>query len=540
MVALSWLNGPSRAAAIRVIDGDRVEWHGQSPGDRAELLPDGAFRWAGPDGSMVGCGPAAARAKTPQHCVGVDAQGDVALTDGSSGLRSVYGPDGKWLGAFRANGTPASGRAPARSRAEALAASGVDLPALVDFATGAQPFAGGITGDPHLITIGGARVSTQRSGDFEARTGDPTHHLQVRIEPMPYRADVGYVTAIGIGTGNHRIEFDRNGRLRVDGVAQSGGAKFRQVEVPGGPAVGWWPPNADGIVDAVVLWPDGSTVTLAADAALGLTIGANLPSAAVAGLFGTQQLVARTPAAGSVPTTPANGNEPSSPRLDFAARAPAAGTLSDEQVVDTWRVPAGESLIGGPAPVAGATPTSPAVDAVATAAAESACAAGRFNRSEDLAACVFDVTRTGDTGYVAHHAELAAASTGPVVPAWLSASYPGLVLGSVSSATPLALGTPAVTDVGPAARRVFVMQLSGAARISVRSPDCRNAGTAEHPAAGAAAVRMFDAWGAPVSDRLATCGAGVTPLLAAGTYYLLLAGPRSTPAASFAVHLTAF
>ena len=541
-VVLPWLDGVSGAPAIRVIDGDVVQWQGSTPGERAELLPNGSYRWAGPDGSMVGCGARPSTVDDRRRCIAIDRVGDTVVTGGGAGSRIAYGPTGRWLGNFVAGGAKAPGGRPEQTLPEAIAATGVDLPALVDFATRTVPFAGGTTGDPHLITVGGTRVTTQRPGDFDARTGDAEHRIQVRSEPMPYRPDVSYVTAVAIGTQSNRIELTRTGELLLDGVLQPGGEQFRQIQVPGGAVIGWWPPDAVGVVDAVVRWSDGSTVTTAADPALGLTVVANLPSGAVGGLFGSQQPGPHAAGtSGAATPTPDLPDAPSpNRRNDFVARMGAAGASTDDQVVTSWRVRAGDSLITGAAPVDRPPPPVQVATPSADLAAQRACAKAGLTSSDDLSACVQDVARTGDPGYVPHHAELSAAAAGPVMPGSLAEQFPGLVLGAPGTATPMTLGTAIDAELAPGQRRVFLVDLTGSDRLSIKSPDCARSLTGEHPAAGAAAVRVFDGWGAPVSDRLATCGGVVTASLSAGSYYVLLAGPLAGPAASFDVRVNGF
>jgi hypothetical protein len=147
-------------------------------------------------------------------------------------------------------------------------------------------------------------------------------------------------------------------------------------------------------------------------------------------------------------------------------------------------------------------------------------------------ACVFDVARTGDDGYVSGNAELAAAATPPQIPAILAASWPGLVLGSTASPVPLNLGAQLDTAVSAAGRRLYRLTLARPTSVSITAAACPHAQGNEAPQ-GAAALRLFDVWGRAVSGRQADCGSGHTGLLARGTYYLLLAGPTAGPSARF-------
>ncbi|MET3805691.1 hypothetical protein ABIB25_002695 [Nakamurella sp. UYEF19] len=543
VVALSWLDGPSAAAGVRVKEAGFVRWQGSAAGEQAELLADGAYRWVGPDGSAVGCAPQTPRAvaeKLHRRCVAFDSAGNVAVTGTANALRTVWGPAGSALGAYQIAGIPVRSAASSMTLDEAVATSGVDLPGLLDFATGRLPFAGGITGDPHLITIDGVRVTSQLVGDFVARSGDPVHRIQFRVEPMPYQSEVSYVSAAAIGVPGHTIELSLAGGLRIDGSVVDATHGFVQMRPTDGPAIGVWPPDAGGVGHVVVLWPDGSTVSLSADPSLGITLVARLPTAAVGGLFGVRTATGNggastgpTPPAGNVPDVPALGS-----RGDFTPRSGSGTTGSSSgQVIESWRVPAGDSLFPDDAPIATPTAASATISPTAILAAEKTCVAGGITESEDLAACVFDVSRTGDDGYVVPHRELATAATSPVVPASMTDDWPASTVGAVVSARDIGLGELIQDAVAAGARSYYRVTLVSPTAMEIKGLGCSAAQAARRVARGAAAARIFDSAGHPVSTRVTPCGRDRTGTLAAGVYYLLVAGPSAGPAAGFRLRL---
>lgn len=536
VVSLHWLDGPSQAAAIRVPGTDVVRWQGPTPGAAAQLLAGGAYRWVGPDGSMVGCAPRPKAGRS--SCVGIDPAGNTAITGGGSAVRVVYGPDGGWLGDFEVNGTRVAGGRPTGTLDRAIAATGVDMAGLVDFVTAQPPFAGGITGDPHFITTGGIRVTSQQLGDFDARAGDPVHEVQIRTEAMPYRTDVAEVTAAVVGASGHRVEFRIGGGLFIDGIQITSDRKFRQITVPGGLVVGWWPPDPDSIVDAVVLWPDGAAVAMAADPALGLTIVGHLPTAAVGGLFGTGGTGRQSPP-GTVPTPAAGPDSPATATHgDFAGRKFPEIALTTEATVQSWRVAAGQSMFVDPEPAPVQQAAAPSIAADASIGAQKYCATADLSNKADLASCVFDVARTGDAGYVAQHAELAASAEKLPFPSAVAARWSALVLGSV--AAPVGLGLDAQVDAQiPAGdRRVYLIDVPSATALDIRATPCSGGRDGDEPASDGAALRLFDRSGHPVSARRSNCGRGQTDVLAAGSYYLVLAGAQAGPATPFRLRVT--
>ncbi len=530
---LGWLDGPSVEPGIRMKSDGLVRWQGPEADGQAVLLPDGSYRWIGLDGSTVGCVLLPSTGGKRRSCVGMDGAGNTAVTMGPDARRTLYGRDGHLIGQFDRSGARIGSIGSAPTRATAIAASGVDLPGLVDFATSRQPFAGGVTGDPHLITAGGIRVNMQQAGDFEARSDDHARHIQIRTEMMPYQTDVSYVTAVAVAVPGHRIEFLLDGTVSIDGAPVRSAASFLQLAVGDGLQLGRWPADAAGVVDSTLLWPDGSTISVAADSSLGLTVITRLSRRPAMGLFG--DVTAPVDAVVAPATVTRNAQlpdaDPPGPGGDFRGRSGPAAESSDS-VVSSWRVPAANSLLSGSAPrtepFAGSAPTSP----TATRAAQRACAAAGLVDQRDVFACVFDVARTGDDGYVSGNAELARAATPSQLPAILAARWPGLVLGSTASSLPLNLGVQLDTTLSAGGRRLYRLTLARPTSVSITAAACPHAPGNEAPE-GVAALRLFDVWGSAVSGRQADCGSGNTGLLPGGTYYLLLAGPTAGPSARF-------
>jgi len=498
VATLAWLSGADDSDGIEVDTDQGHRWQGPAAGEYA-LLNDAGYQWFGPDGSMVGCA-------TGAGCVAVDGSGAIAVAAKRKDPRVVFSADGTYLGRYSAAGDKMSDPKQAPTLAKSLAGSGVDLAGLVNAASQRPPFAGGATGDPHLITAGGVRYTTQRVGQFVARGGDPGHAVQLWLAPMAHRQDVSVVTEVAIDTGDGVITVDDSGTLTIDGTVRPTSSTFDQVNLSDGVAVGRWPATGDRSVPVVVVWPDGGSVTITSRPALGITLVANLdPASGVVGLFGTQ---GRPKANDLVPRT--------------------GSATSVDRAVESWAVTPTERLFGAAAaPNPGFPAQSAAIAPAAATVGQQACAGQGITNSDDLSACAFDVALTGDTGFVAGHAELAVTAESPALAPSFAARWPALLAGTLAGATALPDDGRLSLTLAPDKSRVYRIDIaqSGAVRLVNRS----GCGVDESPPGiDAPAMRLFDRTGQAMSDRFALCGHEQTPTLPPGTYYLVVAnGPAA-------------
>lgn len=501
VVELGWLGRDPGPQGVTIPVSDGIRWQGAVPGEYA-IRGGGRFQWFGADGSAVAC-------VDTNRCVGVDAAGYVAVLAGTA-ERWVYDPGGRALGRFAANGARRSGGT-LPALAAAVERSGADLAALLDRATHPVPFAGGITGDPHVLTAGGLRYSTQLTGEFQARTGDPDRTVQVRVEPQAHQNDVSMVTAAAIGAQGSVLEYDLQGVAVLDGVPVALDGDFRQVSVSGGPEIGLWAADERGAAHAAMVWADGSSVVLVADPALGLTVVTAAPrSPGVGGLFGNGDPVVAE---------------------DLLDRQGAA--LDVDTVVRDWQLRDGESLFSSRVDAVPGFPVGTAAPpAGAEVFAETTCRRAGLTDPDDVAACVLDVGVTGDEGFTVGHL----AMTRPFLarpPEQLTARYPAMTDDPARVAQTL----PEIIDVQPGVgqRLIYDVPVTERGRITVEFVSgCPDGGTAE-PAADRPAVRVFDSRGSAVGRRLPTCGRAETPVLLPGRYRLVVAGP--TTGESVAVRL---
>lgn len=493
VVALGWLGRDPQPPGVIIPVADGLRWQGMVPGEYA-IRKEGRYQWFGADGSAVAC-------IGINRCVGVDAAGHLAVLAGSD-QRWVYDPDGRAVGRFAADGTRRSG-APLPTLAVALERSGADLAALLDRATRPMPYAGGITGDPHVLTAGGVRYATQLTGEFQARTGDPDRTVQLRLAPLVHQSDVSVVTAAAIGARGSVLEYDLDGSAVMNGVPVTPGGEFRQVSVSGGPEIGLWAPDGRGAAHAAMVWTDGSSVVLTADPALGLTVVVAAPrSPGVGGLFGTGDPVAVD---------------------DLLDRQGAA--LDVDTVVRDWQLRDGESLFAARTePVAGFPAGPVAPPAGAAVFAETTCRRAGLTDPDDVAACVFDVGVTGDEGFTVGHLAMTRPFTARPA-AKLTARYPAMT----DDLTLVAQALPDVVDVQPGVGQLLVYDIpvTGRGRLAVAFVSgCSGDGSGK-PLTDRPAVRLFDSRGAAVGRRLPTCGRVETPTLLPGRYRLVVAGPTT-------------
>jgi len=244
VVRLGWLGRRPASSGVQIAVAGGTRWQGVVPGEYALLRGQG-YQWFGADGSAVGC-------SAPGVCVGVDAAGYTAVLKGSVD-RLVFYPDGRPLGRFDPEGRAVTGGAlPAMS--EAVAGTGVDMAALLDAASRPVPFAGGITGDPHVLTGAGRRYSTELTGQYHARYGDPDLAVQVRLEPVPHQPNVSVVTAVAVGAKSSVFEFSAQGAASLNRIVLPAPRPFKQVSIKDGPAVGLWATDKAGTAHAAMVW----------------------------------------------------------------------------------------------------------------------------------------------------------------------------------------------------------------------------------------------------------------------------------------------
>lgn len=496
---LSWLTGTETGGGVVLDTAAGQRWQGPVPGAYA-LISEQGYSWFGPDGSMVGCTAKGA-------CVGVDDDGRIAVTTRHKGPRLVYDANGHFVGRFSPDGDRMSAPTDLPTLTKALAGTGVDMPDLVNAATLAAPFAGGATGDPHLITAGGVRVTTQDVGQFVARAGDPNHAIQLQFAPMEHRDDVSLVSAVAIGTGGDTVTVDMTGALTIDGTVQPDRSAFDQTTLSSGVAIGRWPPDSTRVVTVAVVWPDGGSVVMDANPALGMTVVAHLvPVASSAGLFGA-------------------GGQGVGP--DLLSRG---GTSEDTgKLVSSWAVTRSERLFtSGPESDSRASEKTPSPDPGAEQMAQQTCAAQGLLHAEDIAACTFDVALTGDTGFVAGHLALDVPAERDPIAGTFAGRWPALLPGSLVGAPDLPSGGRLSVTLGSKKSKVFRITLDDGGVITlINRTGC---GVGQNlPGIDQPAMRLFDGSGHAVSDRFALCGHEQTSTLSAGTYNLVVAnGPSSS------------
>ena len=345
----------------------------------------------------------------------------------------------------------------------AIAATGVDLAALVDRASRPVPFAGGVTGDPHLLTGGRVRLSSQVTGEFYARYGDPEREIQLRMEPMPHRRDSSVVTAVALSAAGSRVEFTDDGRLSLDGATVPVSAAFRQVSISGGPELGRWPQDAQRVSHLAVVWPDGGSVVITANPSLGLTVVAQLPTrSGVSGLFGTGEGVD-----------------------DLRDRR---GVLADDTaVLDSWRLSGldGSLFDEQVAPVSGFPETIAVPPPEATAAADRSCLAAGVVPLANRSACIFDVALTGDDGFARGHARMVVPAERAPVPPGLAARWPALAVGDSVIATELPASGQIDTEIAVGAHQVYRLNVARQGEIGLQQAAACPSGAATGPPAGA-------------------------------------------------------
>ncbi|OBJ35302.1 hypothetical protein A5621_17450 [Mycobacterium colombiense] len=254
-------------------------------------------------------------------------------------------------------------------------------------------------GDPHITTTDGLIYDVQQVGEFTAYTSDAADapKVQIRTAPVPDSQSASMVTAAAAGTGDEMVAFVvDNGQLTI-----SHGAKHEAVTIdrgstttlPGGVTVS---AAAAGEVfvgnSYTVHWPDGSELYVDESGFWGLRVSFAPSDKAKGdkprGLFGTL-----------------NG-DPADDLTRPDGRVVPVNSPDDvirSQFGDAWRISQSESLFpyspgqstdtftnrAFPVPP---PPFSPAV----TDQARQVCTSAGVIGDAILAACVFDVSTTGN------------------------------------------------------------------------------------------------------------------------------------------------
>jgi hypothetical protein len=301
--------------------------------------------------------------------------------------------------------------------------------------------------DPHLTTFDGARYDLMDLGEFVA-VRDPQGGLEVQDRTQPYDHATSGITAVAIGTGDHRITVTTGGihdstwMVRLDGtVTTANRFPAGDVSVTVGTAPAGAGADATAGQTLTAVWPDGSTVRVTG--CCGMWLDVRLPpqrAARMVGLLGN-----------------GDGNIADDLRLPDGTRA--AGP--DETYAHAWYVTDKTSLFDYDA---GKTTESyrgplPPLPPVPTDAQRQQCAdaLGATANGADLQDCAYDVAATSDAGmvgqYVTAVAVRAASGTGAPVAASTASTAPS------SSSVPAATGV--ATAPGPQAGNTPWLTLTG-------------------------------------------------------------------------------
>jgi hypothetical protein len=265
------------------------------------------------------------------------------------------------------------------------------------------------TGDPHLTTFDGRHYDFQGAGEFVA-TEDPAggYAIQVRQRPFADSTTVAVTTAVAMDVAGTRVQVQAAGSglaALVDGQPPT--AEITNLDQGGQLRLG----EGDTGALATVTWPDGSAAWVSAFG-VGLTLNVQPApgrGAKLRGLLGT-----------------ADGDPANDVRPRGGAPIAGDGILPlYPAYADSWRITAATSLFTYADGTSTATFTDrsfpspnepPAPD---PAAARAICAHAGVTAEAALAACIFDVSRTGvpafATAAAANQAFLAGARPGDTV-----------------------------------------------------------------------------------------------------------------------------
>ena len=251
-----------------------------------------------------------------------------------------------------------------------------------------MPKRGSSNGDPHLVTMDGQPYDMMTLGEF-VTARDPAGDFEVQTRNVA-AASIGsgtLSTAVAIKTGEHRVTFTVKDFTRPDGLV---------VRVDGEPT-SEATLEIDGVTvqrqdpNAIVTWPDGSTVELRFDFGYFVTITPSDARAAVLeGLLGS-----------------ADGDFVNDLRMpDGAIVDPVYAAVPDSAFSKSWRVDSdsslfdyddGESVDTFALPYPGDT-----FEQLLDSAAKDKCteALGPDAASHEINSCAYDVSVTGNESYV--------------------------------------------------------------------------------------------------------------------------------------------
>ena len=260
-----------------------------------------------------------------------------------------------------------------------------------------------VFGEPHLVTADSGRIDFQAAGEFViSRSPDGAYEVQARFETSPLVRTVTRTTAIAMRVGSDRVAFYAGTERPIVVNGEAVDRAVYATTLPGGGRV-----ERLGS-DAIVTWPDGST------------LGVHLYGKFMDFTLAPSDAVART-------TTGVLGGQDGDRANDLTTREgvvidPESPTFRDDlygPFADGWRTTQAASLfdyLPGESTATFQLLDVPAehvdvdtLDAQTRARAEALCRAAGVNADPVLAACILDVGMTGDPTYAAAAATVAAA-----------------------------------------------------------------------------------------------------------------------------------
>jgi hypothetical protein len=177
------------------------------------------------------------------------------------------------------------------------------------------------------------------------------------------------------------------------------------------------------------------------------------------------------------------------------------------------------------------------VDPSARKVATKLCGGTDMTRSQDVAACAFDVAVTGDTGFIPGHVALAVAARSTGVPPGFAQRWPALEVGPVAAAADLPASGRIQISIAPGGAQLYKLTTDASGPVRVASDDACPSGAAA--AMDQPAWRLFDDAGRPLSARFPLCGNAATGAVAAGSYLLAIGNGVGKPSLPVRATVTA-